>query len=628
MVLYQHVLNAMLVLCLTIICAYTENHPNILWITVEDMSPHLGCYGAKDARTPHLDAFAQTAIRYTHAFATAPVCSPSRSCLITGNYATSLGTHEMRSHFPLPDYIRGFPAYLREAGYYCSNNVKTDYNIRDEKLFIKDAWNESSATAHWKKRAKDQPFFAVFNCMLTHQSRTSVWPYEQFEKEVASLLTADERHDPSRVTLPPYYPDTELARKEWARYHDCVTAMDKYVGELLKELADDGLQDDTIIFFYSDHGMGMPRGKRTLYDSGLHVPLLVHLPQKYQHLVPEGTPAVTDRLVSFVDFAPTVLSLANVKIPAHMQGIPFLGSISETQRKFVYGARARVDEAFDETRSVRDHKWLYIRNYMPHMSWMQPERYSDSSVFRREFTYLFQQGTLNADQLTFAAPRRAMEMLFDTEADPHNLKNLSEDPAYQDQLIRMRGALREWILTAHDAGFVSETDMWQRLANGKTPFELTQNKNFYPLTDLLRTAEMVGLPFAGDDSAFEAKDAGIRYWATLALLTSSNYQKDKALAALSDTSVAVRITAAFYLLQHDNFHQALTLLQQEIGNEDPNVSLLAARALQLSGERARPAKQQMEQVLVHVTKHESEHPVNMFIRFCIEESLDQFKRLE
>jgi arylsulfatase A-like enzyme len=267
--------------------AAAPNHqPNILWVTAEDLCPDLGCYGDNYARTPHLDALAREGLRYTHAFATASVCSPARSCLITGMYATSLGTQRLRSQFPVPPNVRGFPALLREAGYYTCNNVKTDYNMRDEAAFIRDCWNECSPRAHWRGRRPGQPFFAVFNIMTTHQSRLSVWPQAEFESEVGAKLTPEERHDPARVPLPPYYPDTPEARRAWARYHDCITVMDKEVEALLRELAADGLADDTIVFFYGDNGMGMPRGKRCLWDTGLRVPLLIRFPERFRGLAP------------------------------------------------------------------------------------------------------------------------------------------------------------------------------------------------------------------------------------------------------------------------------------------------------------------------------------------------------
>ena len=238
--------------------------PNILWISVEDMSPVLGCYGDEQSKTPNIDAFAKISDLYTNAFATSPVCAPSRSCLINGLPASSQGTQHMRSFQKIPDYMTGFPALLRKVGYYTSNNVKTDYNSALWKTIIQQSWDESSSSAHWRKRPEGKPFFSVFNLMTTHQSRSMVWGYDQFQKNIQSQLSSDEINPSSEISLPPYYPNTPIVRKTQARFYDCVNLMDKQVGELLSQLKEDGLADNTIVFYFSDHGSGMPRHKRAL----------------------------------------------------------------------------------------------------------------------------------------------------------------------------------------------------------------------------------------------------------------------------------------------------------------------------------------------------------------------------
>ena len=312
-----------------------HKRPNILWITAEDMSPTLGCYGDSFATTPNIDQLATESARYTHAFATSPVCSPSRACLINGCIAPAQGAHAMRSLIPIPEALNGFPTLLREAGYYTTNNVKTDYNSGAETRITETAWDACSDTADWRGREKGQPFFTVINLMESHQSRSMVWPYPQFQQEVQSHLSASEIHDPKLVPLPPYYPDTPLVRKTVARYYDCVTRMDQRVGEILTNLKNDGLYEETIIFFYSDHGSGMPRHKRALLDSGMRVPLLIRIPEKYQEMarsvVGKGD---VSRLVSFEDFGPTVLSLAGFDaLPAHMTGRAFLGRLDASPRQ-------------------------------------------------------------------------------------------------------------------------------------------------------------------------------------------------------------------------------------------------------------------------------------------------------
>jgi uncharacterized sulfatase len=617
---------AALALCLGTSAAQTPP-PNLLWITAEDLGVQLGCYGDADARTPRLDAFARESVRYTHAFATAPVCSPARSCLITGFYATSLGTQRLRSQFPIPPNLRGFAALLREAGYHTANNVKTDYNLRDEPRFIADCWTACSPRAHWRGRQPGQPFFAVFNLMTTHQSRVSAWPREQFEAEIGARLRPDERHDPAALQLPPYYPDTPAARQAWARYHDCLTAMDREVGALLDELAADGLAENTIVFFYGDNGLGLPRGKRCLWDTGLHVPLLVRFPSRFRGLAPASPGGTTDRLVSFVDFAPTMLSLGGVPVPSELQGVPFLGPATSPPRAFVFGARDRVDEALDLSRSVRDHRFLYVRNFMPHISWMAPEGYSDAAPFRRELTRLAAAGNLNAAQLAYAGPRKPVEELYDTTTDPHQIHNLAMAPAHRATLERMRRALRDWLLTTRDAGFLTEPQVWERQGTMGTPFELARDEARYPLARLLEAADLVGRPEAVPSQVARLRDTddGVRYWAAVGLHAAGSAADPARPAlrrALVDPCAVVRVEAAAALVELREAAEALQVLERELRSARPDVALHAARALQLLGHRAQPAWPVMREVVERARREEaSVGDPAMFLRFSLEAAL-------
>ncbi|HCQ32731.1 MAG TPA: hypothetical protein DIV54_04465, partial [Verrucomicrobiales bacterium] len=443
-------------------------YPNILWITAEDMSPYLGCYGDEFATTPNLDRFARESVRYTRAFAAAPVCSPSRACLITGITTVSLGAHQMRSAFPIPDRVKAFPSYLRKTGYFTSNNVKTDYNNGAAQRLIAEAWNESINDAHWRsnQREEGQPFFSVFNDMSTHQSRTTVWPHEVFIREIQSKLAEEQIHDPMKVPLPPYYPDTPLIRKEWARMYDCVTVMDRNTGRLLKELEEDGLADNTIVFFYSDHGTGMPRGKRMLHDSGMRVALMVRFPRRYQHLAPSPPGTVNEELVSFVDFPATVLNLVGLKKKDYMQGRIFLGQNRDSERDYIYGCRDRVDEVFECARSLRSRKYLYIRNYHPHLSHNQPSVFSDLGRTRQEINRLAKNNpqTMNKVQLDYAGPDKPVEAFYDCDSDPQNLINLLEGTmttAQQEALREHRRAYRAERLKLRDPGAIPEDEMWR-----------------------------------------------------------------------------------------------------------------------------------------------------------------------
>ncbi len=473
-----------------ILLTHAQDRPNILWITVEDMSAHLGCYGDAYAHTPHLDRFAKESVRYTQAYATAPVCSPSRSCLITGVYAQTLGTHQMRSAFAIPQTIRAWPAFLRAAGYHTTNRVKTDYNTSSEPRLIEEAWNESSPQAHWRQRSqKAQPFFAVFNDMTTHQSRSMTWPYAQFQKEVQALLPEEHHHDPDKAPVPPYYPDTPVIRKTIARHYDCISVMDANTGALLQALEDDGLEEDTIVFFFSDHGRGLPRGKRVLHDSGMHVPLMIRFPSKYQHLAPAQPGETVDRLVSFVDFPPTVLSLLGLTIPEYMQGIPFLGAASATQspRQVVYGARDRVDEVFDFSRSVRTKDFLYIRNYMPHYGWNQRSVYPDQGEIRQEFYGKARLDSMNQAQRAFAGPTRPEEELYAVVEDPHQIHNLASNETHAETLAQMRTLLREQALATRDLGFLDELDQ-HHMTQDRTAYELGRDPQHFPLADAITDA--------------------------------------------------------------------------------------------------------------------------------------------
>ena len=331
------------------------DHPNILWLSTEDMSPNLGCYGDKQAHAPHIDELAAEGIRYANAFVPCPVCATCRSSIITGVYSASLGTHHMRSKVRIPAEIRCFPAYLRGVGYYCTNNEKQDYNFKTPP----GSWDESSHQATWQNRPTEEtPFFAVFNFTGTHES--SIRGDEPKYSQTIANLAPDHLQDPANLKLPLYYPDTPKVRAHWARAYNVVSALDLWIAERLAELDAAGVADDTIVFFWSDHGAGIPRHKRWLYDTGTHVPLIVYVPEKWRHLVPCTPGEVRDQLVSLVDLGPTVLNLAGVKIPAYMQGQPFLGPNLPAPRHYVYGTRDRMDESYDMIRAVRDGRYKYI----------------------------------------------------------------------------------------------------------------------------------------------------------------------------------------------------------------------------------------------------------------------------
>ena len=586
--------------------ALYSNRPNIIWITAEDMSPTLGCFGDPDAITPNIDKLAKQSVRYTRAFASAPVCSPSRSCLIQGTYPTTLSTQQMRSGFPVPPNMTGFPALLRKHGYYTTNNVKTDYNSGNFEEIIKSSWNENSSSAHWRKRMdKKKPFFSVFNLMTSHQSRSMVWPYERFEKEIQSKLSSDQIHDPAKVTIPPYYPNTPVVRKTVARFHDCVTAMDKEVGEILRQLEQDGLAKDTIVFFFSDHGSGMPRHKRALLDSGMHVPLLIRVPEKWQKIAPDQPGSTTDRMVAFVDFASTVLNLTNIDIPSYMQGKPFLGPDKVKARKYVFGHRDRVDEVRDLARSVRDQNFLYIRNYMPHLGYNQPTAWPDLGEIRHEFYRLADRKKMTSPQWHYAGPTRSIEELYDCKKDPENLKNLADSAGHKKILARLRGALNQHLNQTRDLGFLPEFEAWKLFENS-SGLDVGKSGKI-DLQAIRKAASQVGM---GEETSLIANLTSanelIRYWGAIGLCAQKQELGKDAIkslnSALNDPSPSVRIEAANTLLLRGKPDPALSILIKELNHKNLIVVTHAARTIELLGKKAKKATKAMQECLARAHK--------------------------
>ena len=374
----------LLLACAFLAKAQTVDKPNILWIVSEDNSPFIGAYGDKFATTPNIDKLATEGVLYTNAFATAPVCAPSRSTLITGMYPPSIGTENMRSEYAIPSFIKFYPKYLREAGYYTSNNVKKDYNVSEDQ---ENAWDESSNKATYANRKPGQPFFAIFNTTISHESSIH-----------NSIPTAELRHKPSEVTLPPYHPDTPEMRHDWAQYYDKVEDMDTYVGKVLADLEKSGEAENTIVFYYSDHGGVFGPQQAFHVRVGVAHSDGHSFSQKYAHLAPGNPGTKTDRIVTFLDFAPTLLSLAGVDIPNYMQGKAFLGKQTATPREYAQAFRGRMDERIDLVRGLRDKKYRYIRNYMPHKIYGQYIEYLWKAPSMGSWEAAYKAGTLNAVQ--------------------------------------------------------------------------------------------------------------------------------------------------------------------------------------------------------------------------------------
>jgi arylsulfatase A-like enzyme len=543
--------------------------PNILWVVSEDNSPFLGCYGDEYAVTPNLDKLATSGVIYTNAFATSPVCAPARFTLATGIYVNTAGTENMRSRNPVPVGIKFLSNYMREAGYYCTNNSKEDYNT----IKPDGAWDESSNKATYRNRATGQPFFHIQNFHTTHESRL----HRGSEPDL---------HDPAEAPVPAYHPDIPVIRADWAVYYDRVTEVDAEIGAFLKQVEEDGLLDNTIVFYYSDHGGALARSKRFLFESGLRVPLIVHVPKKWRHLAPGPDGSATDRLVTFIDLPPTVLSLAGVTIPEHMQGQAFLGQSEGEPREYAYSQRGRMDERMDRSRTIRDKQYRYTRNWMPFRPYGQFIEYLWRAPTTKAWEAAYRQGDVTAEQSVFFNPSKPGEELYDCLEDPDNINNLVGDPAYQATLSRMRAALDKWVLETRDSGLLPEGEFMMRTRNLDTTGYAYVRSDDYPLDDLLHAANVASA--ANNDDIPELMklslhpDSGVRYWiATAYLNLGKDCQETRKMLKrlLDDLSPDVRIAAAEALYKRGEADLVQPVLEAALQHPEEMVRVHALNAL-------------------------------------------------
>ena len=536
---------ALVLFCFGVVsAAAAADRPNILWLTSEDNGPQYGCYGDTYATTPHIDALAAKGIRFKRCWSNAPVCAPARTCLISGRWAPADGAEHMRSDVPLPEGHQMYPQFLRNAGYYCSNNSKEDYNLAKPKEGKKDlVWNESSGKAHWKNRAEGQPFFAVFNDTITHES--------QIRRRPHTLI-----HDPAKAPLPPFHPDTPEVRHDWAQYYDNITLMDSKLGKHLAELEKAGLAEDTIIMHYGDHGPGMPRFKRWPYNTGLQVGLIMHFPEKWKHLAPKGYApgGVNEELVSFVDLTATLLSIAGVKPPDYFQGRAICGEFAKPAPEFIHGFRGRMDERYDLVRSTTDGRYVYIRNYLPHLPYGQFLNYMFQQATTRVWKAQFDEGRLPEPQTRFWKPKPAEE-LYDLESDPWETLNLADSTAHAEIKTRLAQGQRQWLTQVRDLGFIPEGE---RLAQAKTksPKDAFASEEAYPITTVLEAADLATNPALAKPEALakllDHPSASVRYWGVQGYLiqgeSTIRTNAPKIEQMLGDSSPSVRIAAAETLI--------------------------------------------------------------------------------
>ncbi len=579
--------SAMVVLCLffsgTIAITTTSaiERPNILWITSEDNSiSWVSCYGSKNVKTPAIDQLASEGFRYSHCFDNAAVCAPTRSLWITGMHAVSNGTQPMRSRNVIPhDVIKYYPDLLRSAGYHTSNPGKTDYNLggRDDK----DCWDykRGKEIYGWKKCPPDKPFFCVLNIFDSHESRAHGEIDDYGVLQNHDLKTD---HDPIAMTLFAYHPDLLTIRNNYAKYADAVTRMDEKVGRCIEELKSDGLYDETIIVYCSDHGGVLPRSKRFLYSSGTHCPLIIRIPEKYKEWWPAEQPGeVVDEIVSFVDMPKTWLKLAGAEIPETFQGKVFLGNQIDNSRKYHFAYRERADERYDSVRMIRDERFSYCKNYMPFVPGGQYLQYLWRAPAAEAWEEHYRDGKTDAITERFFK-RRVSEEFYDNEFDFDNVNNLIDSPDHQQKIEELRQELRAHQLKYRDSGLMPETMRVRRAAdNNLTIYEMVRKESLYPLERYLDVADMA-LSRNRDNLESLTKmlgdeDPAIRYWAIVGLHLlgpDASPAKETIQNCLNDNAEEVRMLAAWTTINLGNQDVGIDCLREMMSQESDCTALL------------------------------------------------------
>ncbi|MGX5856547.1 sulfatase family protein [Dyadobacter jiangsuensis] len=566
---------------------FAQTKPNILWITIEDTSPQfIGCYGNKDARTPVIDRLAGEGVRFTNAFSTGTVCSPSRSTIITGVRTYEAGTGNHRSNYPIPASIHGFPYYMRQQGYYTTNNSKTDYNVANPEEFTRDAWHESSGKAGWWNRKLGQPFFAVFNYNDSHQSRTMTDTYEQYEKEVLDELPPADRIGENEFDMPPFYRDSPEMRKQFARVYNAIKLTDNKIGKLLERLDKEQLRDSTIIFFYADHGEGIPRGKTNGINLGYRVPFVIWFPPMYKHLSPWGESGiVTDELISFEDLAPTLIQLAGGTLPDHLKGRVLLGSKRSAPVDHLVLSSDRSDNGIDMSRAVTDGRYVYSRNFFPYMPEVRYIRYMEIGEIKQQMRQDYQEKKLTPLQESLFAPRPA-EYLFDLEKDIWETDNLINNPGHAQIANRMRSRLKKAVLESRDVLFLPEYEI-ARISQSVTPYEFRLDAKNYPIKQIFAAASLSGHRTQGSAAkqaeGLKSKNDVVRYWSVMGLRS-----QDKATllpfqvqltSAIHDPCEPVAVIASAILYEVFKDQKAEQNLKSFSASQNMEIALMAVNEL-------------------------------------------------
>ncbi len=551
-----------------------RERPNILWLTFEDSSSYLlGCYGNQDVNTPNIDGLAAKGVRYTNASSNAPQCSPARSTLISGAYSKTFGTEQHRHQYKVPEDIYFYPKYLRQAGYFCTNNSKQDYNCPPESSAGVWDLQGNKATYNSDERADGQPFFSIFNCGATHMSRLTSHHLE------GRRDFREEGLDPAKLALPPHVPDLPEIRSDYALHLEGIQDVDSWIGIFLEDLKTRGLDQDTIIFVYSDHGGSLPRGKGFVNETGLRIPFIIFAPEKWEHLLDGEPGSENDRLIGFVDLAPTLLSIAGIPTPEHMQGKAFLGDFATAPRKFQYGFRCNQEDHFDPFRSVTDGRFKYIRYYVPQKPLAIRNFFQWGMPSNQAWDRAFLGNRLDGDH-RYAFEQKPMEALYNIVEDPFEVKDLATDPNYLDTLQIFRRNLSKHIRETSDLGFFPpsrrdrEVDLYSHIRDTS-----------YPLEDLHWIAEQASSQSVQDgEKLIEQLDSSypeIVYWACLAIagMPEVAERTDKILRNLAKKEDPFVAAAAAFAVANDDAYRTQILLEQMRNKSVEAYSLLESWSL-------------------------------------------------
>jgi arylsulfatase A-like enzyme len=574
-----------LVFCLTShLTIAQKERPNILWLTFEDTSPHfIGCYGNKSAKTPFMDSLAKIGTKFTRAFATGSVCSPSRTALITGMKTYTLGTGHHRSNNSIPEFVKGFPYYLKKSGYYCTNNEKTDYNVANIKAFTNEAWDESSVKAGWWNRGTNQPFFAVFNNASAHQSRTMTESYKYYENNVLKNLSKNLQVSESEAIMPPFYRDSPEMRKNTARIYNSIALADYEMKQLFERLKKDDLLENTIIFCFADHGEGMPRVKTNGIGMGYQVPFFMVIPDKYKKDFPFKAGTTNDQLFDFCDLAPTILKIANTEIPSHFQG----KSIINNQSNQLFLSTDRADESNDLVRTVIKGKYAYSRVFMPFMPELRYLSYIDKGDITAQIRQDFKENKLNDAQKQMLLTR-PIEYLYDYENDLWQLNNLVLDKKYAGLLEGFRNDLKKHLLESRDVMFLPESE-FAEVSKKTSLHEFRNSESNYPIQKILDVAMLSGLKTktSGNQQVkyLSDKDLSVRYWAAMGLKSQDRKMLNAHLKTLQkefatkNESDASKVVLATVLSEQFNDIESKNFLEKTILGENENLSWLTFQML-------------------------------------------------